>query len=116
MGVEFFLVSDSTRDAYELGKGAWSVLDMRPITPDDLRTKIVHALGEKFEQEYRPTFERIFDELGAFMSSHPDWKLTDDTGGRGEVWIADHDEDLPRELGDDFTQVYFKRGSRYTNK
>lgn len=110
MGVEFFLVSDATRDAYELGKGDWAPIEARPITPEDLHAVVTRALGDHLPSGY---IERLVNEIGAFMSSHPDWKLGDDTGARGEIWVGEDENDLPGELGDRWTKVYVKRGTRY---
>lgn len=120
MGVEYDVVSDATREAYELGKGAWSEIfeAAKVLSYENLEACIAGWFGvgdRDHERELRDWCGRVARELKAFLDSHPDAKLVND---------ACHDyatyQEQPDEYFKDFSWEQWPQyklvGSRYVHR
>lgn len=123
MGVEYDLISDATREGYELGKGPWGSEDfLVALRSADSVVKVATFLVEDgFSSGYAT---EIACEVAAFTAARPDWRVVHDCGNwdgavvddeeRAEI-EADEEEEEAREFGFDVSDfpLYRKVGSRY---
>lgn len=95
MGVEYDLVSNTSKEAYELGKGYWGWLQRREVPwsgdgadLEEFKTdteSMIRYVGYVFNDfalggadEHRDYAIRVGTEVVAFMVRNPDWKVLDD--------------------------------------
>ena len=130
MGVEYDLVSDSAKEAYELGKGYWGWLKSREPPwivwdsfPNDEMTfktdattmiryveKVFEASSFDSPRERHDYAARIGTEIAAFMAKNPDWRLKDDASDDYSVTLSG--EHLHKDMPPDWP-CYKLAGSRY---
>lgn len=119
MGVEYSLISDTLREGYELGKGAWG----DPAFAEALRSidpisEVVAFLVE--EDDFEPIHAvEIAQGIAAFTAAHPDWRVVDDGGWAGDVvddeWRAIVVDEGWDPMDPDFP-LYKQVGSRYRQR
>src|SRR6185369_5631274 len=76
MGVEFDLISDATKEGYELGKGPWS--DLKEVVQgsnNPVEAVTMLLLSDVTDSK---TASAVASEIIAFMETHPDWRVIDD--------------------------------------
>lgn len=118
MGVEYDLVSDASKEAYELGKGYWGWLERREVPwsdegadPEEFKTdeeSMIRYVGYVFNDfafggadEHRDYAIRVGTEIATFMAKNSDWKILDDSNNdysvtlSGEQLHDDTPEDWP---------------------
>jgi hypothetical protein len=120
MGVEYDLVSNSTREGYELGKGCWGCDEFEKAlrSDDPVGEATAHMIEENgFESAYAAEVAR---EIAAFVAAHPDWKIINDAQSEYCVVTDEERDELlaekwwpDDELGSDDFPIYKKLGSRY---
>lgn len=132
MGYESYLISKSTREGYELGKGPWYDDFFESIDRDgDLRAQVREFLDDEWDVPCAPrppNVEAYLDEIAVdianWMGSHPDWRYAgeDDEEYDGTIQLYDPNnpddvEDLnfqKEEFGEGYDEALFKKtGSRY---
>jgi hypothetical protein len=104
MGVEFALVHDETKEAFELGKGYFDWREGIPADRDGVRKFIVELFGDW--EFVDPTTDRIW----TFIESHPGCRLVSDTSDDA-FWTTNPDEDAYRSFGRE--NVFRQVGSAY---
>jgi hypothetical protein len=123
MGVLTFLVSDSAKEYYELGKIFWD---------EDVLEHIKTATGRaRHDEIYDAFFDDINDwsttkahiaeaetltaDVMRWMDAHPDWRFMSDQHEEfDDVYLAvdkDDAEEYVEEFGDDCVPCYMKSGS-----
>jgi len=123
MGVEYYLVSDSAKVGYELGKYMHETRDA--LREPDPVAAIVRFMMEAPPLDDLAYATKIAAEVVAFVKAHPDWRMTDDCSSdiavltdeaRAELRVEDvaMGED-PDEFEDDFP-TYRQVGSRYVSR
>lgn len=120
MGVEYDLISDVTREGYELGKGpwAWLVPQFLRASPNPIAAITRLLVDDQFEPAYAAEVAR---EVVAFINAHPDWRIIDDCSSDITVMTDEErartlSEELAEGLGDGVEEgfpIYRKVGSRY---
>lgn len=110
MGVQYALVHDGTREAFELGKGfiwgEWRQFKHVPASKSALEAELrvwAISLGEPDAD-----ISRLVDQLWAFIESHPGSRIVDDGCN---WWTTDAAEAAAEDPGGD--SVWFQVGSRY---
>jgi hypothetical protein len=121
MGVEYDLISDATREGYELGKGPWYELPeaLRSSDPEAAIIKLLITDGYNFDLPYATEVAR---EVVAFAVAHPDWRIIDDCSSdisvmtdeeRAETLAEEIAEGLIADEKDDVLPIYRRVGTRY---
>lgn len=113
MGIEYAIVHDTTKEAYDLGKGglwaSWkqTVPTSRHVVAEHLEagTKAGWEFGT--EEERLAYLESIGAEIWAFIESHPGCRVVSDT--EDDFWTKVPDFSL----AEDGYRVYRQVGSRY---
>jgi hypothetical protein len=115
MGVEYYLVSDSAKVGYELGKYMHETRDA--LREPDPVAAIVRFMMEASPLDDLAYATKIAAEIVAFAKAHPDWRMTDDCSSDIAVMTdADREEDR-REFPEDADwPVYRQVGSRYVSR
>lgn len=88
MGVEYAIVHDATKEAYELGKGfgwQWQVPDKHDPYPDhpwppSCRGAVRAVVAEAFEEASDAWLIACTDAVWAFIEAHPGCRMSSDTG------------------------------------
>lgn len=117
MGVEYDLVSDTSREGYELGKGPWSTEEfLQALHNVDANAISDLMLKEGWSEIHRGYCERVAADVIAFVSVYPDWRLIDD--GSSDITVVDVDEwcelvDQGCDPDDSEFTLYRRVGSRY---
>lgn len=127
MGVEYALVCDKTKDAYELGKGPWA--DWRQAGPPKtllgviefvetwvLRVKQWGGPSTNLTLEYA---REVAGEIWSFLEKHPESRVVDDCSGdnfwrSNDAFLSDEErKTFDREVQEMGGKVYRQVGSRY---
>jgi hypothetical protein len=117
MGIEYDLISDTTKEGYELGKGPWGGDDFEQLLKSASLKDIAAFLVEhKYPPDYSDVIAR---EVVEFAAAHPDWRIIDDCSC--EIWVATDelraeaiaDLELGEDIDDPDFPIYRKVGSRY---
>lgn len=118
MGIEYDLISDATREGYELGKGPWDDELIEALRASDPAVALKAYLVEEtlWERTSPGYLDEIVPEIIAFAKAHPDWRVINDASSdisvvddewRAQLVSEGEDPDDP-----DFP-MYRKVGSRY---
>ncbi len=89
MSVEYDLISDSAREGYKLGRGFWyEDAFAEALRSADPAGEVFAFLveSEHWEPEYA---KRVSEEISAFASKHPDWRVVNDCGGWDGSVVSD---------------------------
>jgi hypothetical protein len=122
MGVEYDLISDVTREGYELGKGPWADLPQALRSSDPTDAIITLLVADRFELPYATEVAR---DVVAFAVAHPDWRIIDDCSSdisvmtdeeRAETLAEEIAEGLIADEKDDVFPIYRRVGTRYRQK
>jgi hypothetical protein len=124
MGVEYAVVCDKTKEAYELGRGPWAEWKVEglPASLDatTLRLKTWVSgwplpLGRRSGPSRRAQnlvyAERVAKEIWSFLETHEGCRVIDDCGD--DFWHAERQEESVSELEAQGCRVYKLVGSRY---
>lgn len=123
MGVEYALVCDKTKDAYELGKGPWS--DWVQAGPPKTLLGVIEFV-ETWVQQWAPTpgssslyAREVAGEIWSFLEKHPESRVVDDCSGdnfwrSNDAFLSDEErKTFDREVREMGGKVYRLVGSRY---
>lgn len=121
MEIEYALACSRTNEAFDLGRGPWSVWRGQiPSSYDEVFAHVSDWLdgysdadgeGPPTEQELAKRGQ-ISKRIWAFISAHPGCHLIDDLSGDNQWWTPKLLETYPREV-DPHIRVYVEVGSRY---
>jgi hypothetical protein len=123
MGVEYYLVSDSEKVGYELGKYMHETRDaLKEADPVAAIMRFMMEAPPLNDLEYAA---RIATEVVAFAKAYPDWRMIDDCSSDIAVMTDETRAELraedvsigedPDEFEDDFP-TYRQVGSRYVSR
>lgn len=128
MGVEYALVCDKTKQAYELGRGPWwNWKELVPLTRESVNKFVEEWVGDwdevtlkggrhvrrepsKKTKEHNLAYgKQISEEIWSFIEQHPGCRVIDDCG---DVFWSSSKENLQAAAQDGFTD-FQEIGSRY---
>lgn len=117
MGTEYALADDITKEAYDLGKGPWYLLNgdcnygftCPPKSKNDVRELLQWWTNNSALPKDENWVDKLSVEIWKFMELHPNWKLIHDLSD--DVWYPK--EYYEKEEIYETMNKYIQIGSRY---